>query len=116
MARFLHLPALYEEIDEDPLAGVANIFDVSVVFIVGLMITLFSVYRIGDLMDPNSDFTMVRTDANGLQEIIVKQGTEIEAYELTGETMSGDGERLGTAYRLADGQIIYVPDDAAVEE
>jgi hypothetical protein len=116
MGRFLHLPSPDEAPDEDPLAGVANIFDVAVVFIVGLMITLFSVYRIGDLMDVNSEFTMVRTDANGLQEIIVKRGTEIEAYELTGETMSGDGERLGTAYRLADGQIIYVPDDAAVEE
>ncbi len=54
MARFLHLPLPDEGVDEDPLAGVANIFDVSVVFIVGLMITLFSVYRIGDLMDPNS--------------------------------------------------------------
>jgi len=50
------------------------------------------------------------TNADGQSEIIVKRGTEIEAYEVTGETMSGDGERLGTAYRLADGQIIYVPD------
>lgn len=110
MARFLHLPSPDEAIDEDPLVGVANLFDVSVVFIVGLMITLFSVYRIGDLMDPNSDVTLVKTDANGLREIIVKEGTEITAYELTGETMEGDGERLGTAYRMADGQIIYVPD------
>jgi hypothetical protein len=116
MGRFLHLPTPDEAPDEDPLAGVANIFDVSVVFIVGLMITLFSVYRMGDLMDPNSEVTMVKTNANGLQEIIVKKGTEIEAYELTDETTSGDGERLGTAYRLADGQIIYVPDDAAGTE
>ncbi len=110
MGRFLHLPSPDESPDEDPLAGVANIFDVSVVFIVGLMITLFSVYRIGDLIDPSSEVTMVKTNANGLQEIIIKRGPEIEAYELTGEMTSGDGERLGTAYRLADGQIIYVPD------
>jgi len=97
-------------LDEDPLAGVANLFDVSVVFIVGLMITLFSVYRIGDLMDPTSEVTLVMTNAEGLREVIVKKGTEITAYELTGETLGGDGERLGTAYRLADGQIIYVPD------
>jgi hypothetical protein len=92
------------------MAGVANLFDVSVVFIVGLMITLFSVYRIGDLMDPESEVTLVKTNAEGLREVIVKKGTEITAYELTGETLGGDGERLGTAYRLADGQIIYVPD------
>ena len=110
MARFLHLPGPEEPLDEDPMAGVANLFDVSVVFIVGLMITLFSVYRIGDLMDPESEVTLVKTNAEGLREVIVKKGTEITAYELTGETLGGDGERLGTAYRLADGQIIYVPD------
>lgn len=110
MARFLHLPSLADAEDEDPLAGVANIFDVSVVFIVGLMITLFSVYRIGDLVDPDSEVTLVKTNADGLSEIIIKEGTEITAYELTGETLGGQGERLGTAYRLADGQVIYVPD------
>ena len=111
MARFLKLPPPNAPVDEDdPLAGVVNIFDVSVVFIVGLMIALFSVYRIGDLIDPNTEVTLVKTNDDGLREIIVKRGTEIKAYELTGETLGGDGERLGTAYRLADGQIVYVPD------
>lgn len=112
MAKFLKLPSP-EEPDEDPLAGIANLFDVSIVFIVGLMISLFSVYRMGDLMDPNAEVTMVKTNAQGESEVIVKKGTEIEAYRVTGEQMSGDGERLGTAYRLANGQIIYVPDGAA---
>jgi hypothetical protein len=112
MGRFLHLPAPEEPPEEDPLSGVANLFDVSVVFIVGLMITLFSVYRMGDLVDANTEVTMVKTDAQGGQEIIVKKGTEITAYKVTGKTMSGNGERLGTAYRLANGQIIYVPEGA----
>ena len=112
MARFLHLPSSAEPVEEDPLHGLANIFDVAVVFIVGLMITLCSVYRIDDLMDPESEVTLVKTNQDGLTEIIVKKGTKIEAYEVTGETMAGNGERLGTAYRLADGQIIYVPDGA----
>ena len=110
MAKFLKLRNSEAEPEEDPLAGVANLFDVSVVFIVGLMITLFSVYRMGDLLNPEAEVTMVMTNANGQSEIIVKRGTEIEAYEVTGETISGDGEKLGTAYRLANGQIIYVPD------
>lgn len=111
MTKFLKLPSP-EEPEEDPLAGIANLFDVSIVFIVGLMISLFSVYRMGDLMDPNAEVTMVKTNAQGESEVIVKKGTEIEAYRVTGEQMSGDGERLGTAYRLANGQIIYVPDGA----
>lgn len=110
MARFLRLPSPDDPIEEDPLAGVANLFDISVVFIVGLMITLFSVYRIGDLVDAKSEVTMVKTNAQGQREIIVKKGTKITAYKVTGQTAAGDGERLGVAYRLADGQIIYVPE------
>jgi hypothetical protein len=110
MARFLHLPSPEEIPEEDPLSGIANLFDVSIVFIVGLMMTLFSVYRIGDLMDAKSEVTMVKTNAQGEREIIVKKGTQITAYKVSGKTATGDGERLGTAYRLANGQIIYVPE------
>jgi hypothetical protein len=111
MARFLHLPSPDEVPEEDPLAGIANLFDVSVVFIVGLMISLFSIYRLADLVDAKSEVTMVKTNAQGEREIVVKKGTAITAYKVTGKTMSGNGERLGTAYRLANGQIIYVPED-----
>ena len=110
MSRFLHLPSPEELPEEDPLAGIANLFDVSVVFIVGLMITLFSVYRMADLVDANSEVTMVKTNAQGEREIIVKKGTKITAYKVSGKTATGDGERLGTAYRLANGQVIYVPE------
>lgn len=110
MGRFLRLPAVDEVAEEDPLAGIANLFDVSVVFIVGLMISLFSVYRMSDLVDSKSEVTMVKTNAQGEQEIIVKKGTKITAYKVTGKTTSGNGERLGTAYRLANGQVIYVPE------
>ncbi len=110
MSKFLKLP-MPEEVDEDPLAGVANLFDVSVVFIVGLMISLFSVYQMGGLLDPDSEVTMVITKANGEQEIVTRKGTEIEAYRVSSDAVAGgDGERLGVAYRLADGQIIYVPE------
>ncbi len=110
MGRFLRLPSPEEMPEEDPLSGVANLFDVSVVFIVGLMITLFSVYRMGDLVDAKSEVTMVKTNAQGEREIIMKKGTKITAYKVTGTTMQGEGERLGTAYRLTSGQIIYVPE------
>ncbi|MFT3907615.1 MAG: DUF2149 domain-containing protein [Steroidobacteraceae bacterium] len=110
MGRFLHLPSAEELPEEDPLAGVANLFDVSVVFIVSLMITLFSIYRMDDLVDAQSEVTMVKTSASGQREIIVKKGKNITAYKLTGQTAAGDGERLGTAYRLGNGQIIYVPE------
>lgn len=111
MGRFLQLPPVEEVPEEDPLAGIANLFDVSIVFIVGLMISLFSIYRMADLVDAKSEVTMVKTNARGEQEIIVKKGTQITAYKVTGKTTTGSGERLGTAYRLANGQIIYVPEE-----
>jgi hypothetical protein len=113
MARFLHLPAADEIPEEDPLSGVANLFDVSVVFIVGLMITLFSVYRLGDLVNGQTEVTMVKTNAQGQKEIVIKKGNKITAYKMSGKTAAGDGERLGTAYRLANGQVIYVPEGGA---
>lgn len=111
MGRFIKLSAPSEAPEEDPLAGVANLFDVSIVFIVGLMVSLFTVYNMGDMMSGDSDVTMVKTDASGMKEIIVKKGETITAYKVSGETGSGTGEKLGAAYRLADGQIIYVPED-----
>jgi len=95
---------------EDPIAGVANLFDASVVFIVSMMIALFSAYNMLDLLDPESEVTMVKKGADGQVEIITKKGKTIEASRVTDETLSGRGERLGTAYQLPDGSMVYVPE------
>ena len=34
--------------DDDPMSGVANLFDIGLVFIVGLIITLFSAFHLQD--------------------------------------------------------------------
>lgn len=97
--------------DEDPLAGIANLFDVSVAFIVALLIALFALFSSGKLLDKNSHVTLVKQTENGEMEIITKQGAQIKVQKVTDKTLSGQGTRLGTAYRLANGQIVYVPDD-----
>ncbi|MFQ5956282.1 MAG: DUF2149 domain-containing protein [Candidatus Brocadiales bacterium] len=102
--------------EEEPLSGVANLFDVSVVFIVALVLALFTVYGMQDFLSPTSEFTVVKTNTKGEKEIIVKKGKKIEAYKISGRSMSGQGERLGTAYRLDNGQIIYVPEEEAFDE
>jgi hypothetical protein len=105
--------ALTETNDADPLAGIANLFDVSVVFIVGLMIALFGTYRMADLLDPDSQTTMVKTNAAGETEIVVKKGRTIEAYKVGKQAGHGQGKRLGTAYQLENGQMIYVPEEGS---
>ena len=97
--------------DEDPLAGLANLFDVSVAFIVALLIALFALFSSGAMLDKNSSVTMVKTSSDGSTEIITKEGAEIKVQKVTDKSLSGQGTRLGTAYRLANGQVVYVPED-----
>ncbi len=98
--------------DEDPLAGIANLFDVSVAFIVALLIALFALFSSGALLDKNSKVTLVKQTDSGEMEIITKEGAQIKVQKATDKTLSGQGTRLGTAYRLANGQVVYVPEDA----
>ena len=96
---------------EDPLSGVANLFDASIVFIVSMMIALFMAYNMLDLVDPNSEVTIAKKTADGRVEVITKKGKEITARKVTDRNLSGQGRRLGTAYKLKDGRVIYVPEE-----
>lgn len=96
--------------DEDPMAGVSNLFDIGLVFIVGLVLTLFTAYRLQDLFSETSRFTMLKQSQDGRMEIITKDAKEIRAMKITAEEAKGMGTRLGTAYRLQDGSMVYVPE------
>ncbi len=96
---------------EDPIAGVANLFDASVVFIVSMMVALFMAYNSMDLLDPTSEVTIVKKNAAGEMEIVTKKGKEIKVQKVTDTTLSGRGERLGTAFRLPNGSVVYVPEE-----
>lgn len=97
--------------DSDPMSVVSNLFDVAMVFAVALMVALVSRYNMTEMFS-QEDFTMVKNPGKDNMEIITKEGEKINRYT-PGEdqSRSGDrGERVGTAYRLDNGDIIYVPD------
>jgi hypothetical protein len=96
--------------ENDPLSGVANLFDIGLVFIVGLIITLFTAYHLQDLFSEKSELTIMKKSENGQMEIITKKGEKIKAIKVTKEKALGKGERLGIAYRLEDGSMVYVPE------
>lgn len=95
---------------EDPLAGIANLFDVSVAFIVALLIALFTLFSAQTLLDPNSSVTLVKQSPDGTTEIITKRKHSIRVQKVTDKKLSGEGRRLGTAYRLPNGEVVYVPE------
>jgi hypothetical protein len=106
-----HGPAPGE--DEDPLAGIANLFDVSVAFIVALLIALATLFSSTEMLDPNSSSTMVKTNEDGSMEIITKDRETITVQKVTDRNLSGQGTRLGVAYELPNGQVVYVPEGEA---
>jgi hypothetical protein len=95
---------------EDPLGGVANLFDASIVFAVGLMVALIQAFSLTTLLNPNSEFTIVTRNAAGQLEIIERNQKQIKVRRMTPEQKAGEGKRLGVAYELPDGSVVYVPD------
>jgi hypothetical protein len=92
------------------MTGVANLFDIGLVFIVGLLMTLFSAYHLQDLFDQTSEMTIMKRHSSGQLEIITKKGTKVKAMKVSKTKATGKGERLGIAYRLEDGTMVYVPE------
>lgn len=96
--------------ENDPMSGVANLFDLGLVFIVGLIVTLFTAYHLQDLFSEQSEITLLKKSKNEEMEIITKKGNKIEAVKVSKQKSEGRGERLGVAYKLEDGTMVYVPD------
>lgn len=76
--------------DVDPLAMVANLFDAILVLTVAVLVT----------------WSAARAKAKSTPE----DGVMLEGFVDSGVKKAGQGERLGVAYRLADGKLIYVPE------
>ncbi len=99
--------------DSDPLSVVVNLFDVAMVFAVSLMVAMVMNMNMTEIFG-KEDFTIVKNPGSDKMEIIQKQGKKINTYKSSGKSTSKDGtkgKRLGTAYQLEDGQIIYVPEE-----
>ena len=95
---------------EEPLNGVANLFDVALVFIVAMLLSLMAAYQVLDFFNPESEITiMKKTDDQW--KIITKKGKDIKVRKVTNRKAGGEeGMRLGTAYQLKDGRVIYIPE------
>ncbi len=99
--------------DSDPMSVVSNLFDVAMVFAVALMVALVSRYNMTEMFS-QEDFTMVKNPGTEQMEIITKAGEKINRYTPSASDDSDPsatrGERVGTAYRLPSGDIIYIPE------
>lgn len=98
--------------DGDPMSVVSNLFDVAMVFAVALMVALVSRYNMTEVFSQD-DFTMVKNPGRADMEIITKEGDRINRYTPSEEQNPQQGQRgkkVGIAYELENGEIIYVPE------
>lgn len=97
--------------DSDPMSVVSNLFDVAMVFAVALMVALVSRYNMTEMFS-QEDFTMVKNPGKENMEIITKEGEKINRYTPSEDSdkSSDKGKRVGSAYELENGDIIYVPE------
>jgi hypothetical protein len=112
-SRRYHRTDLMSDADEQsPLTGVANLFDVAMVFSVALLVALVMSYQLPELLNPSEDLTIVKNPGQENMKIIIKdEGKPIEVLNMTDQIGGGTGEALGTAYKLADGRVVYVPEE-----
>src|SRR5579862_5485176 len=96
--------------DEDPAAGLLNLFDVWIAFAAALLLAMVSYFNMPEMLAKDSKMTMIKNPGTPEMEIVSKDGIKIEHYKASTQQLSGEGQRLGTAYRLKSGEVVYVPE------
>ena len=93
------------------MGTVANLFDVAMVFAVALMVALVSRFNMTEMFS-KEDFTMVNHPGKDNIKIITNERQEIKKYTPSEDqkTSGKRGKKVGVAYQLENGEIIYVPE------
>ncbi len=106
-------PILSDNAEEDnPLGMLTNLFDVAMVFAVALMVALVAHFNMSEIFS-KEDYTIVKNPGMDNMEIITKERNEIKKYtpsDSDSPTSGSKGRRVGTAYQLENGEIIYIPE------
>ncbi|WP_334157609.1 DUF2149 domain-containing protein [Oryzomicrobium sp.] len=107
MAERRPLNVLDDDDADDPILSVVNIIDVFLVIIAVLLVAVIE--------NPLNPFTLqnavvIKDPGEPTMEMVVKKGDELTRYKSSGQIGEGEGAKAGTAYRLKDGRMIYVPE------
>jgi hypothetical protein len=103
----------FHDEETDPTSLLSNLFDVAMVFAVALMVALVTKFNMTEVFS-QEDYTMVKNPGQTNMEILIKRGDKIEKYKASQQDSSAQsatrGKRVGIAYQLENGEIIYVPE------
>lgn len=97
-------------LEDDPLAGLISLFDLWMVFSIALLLALVGNMRqSGRVFGDTAGRNVANLDARRL-EPVDPAARLLERFRPTSDELTGEGERLGTAYRLKSGEVVYVPE------
>lgn len=101
-----------DEEEDNPLGMLTNLFDVAMVFAVALMVALVAHFNMSEIFS-KEEYTIVKNPGSDNMEIIMKEGNKVKKYtpsEEESQSSGSKGRRVGTAYQLENGEIIYIPE------
>ena len=89
----------------DPLDGLVNLFDLGIVLSIAFLLSSLSSLNLTD------DLLSGRRSENRAPagSIVIRRDERVDTIEVRpGERVVGQGEEVGTVYRLADGRTVLV--------
>ena len=108
--RFMKKRTETSDEDEDPLSGVANLFDVAMIFAVGLLVMMMMYVNMPELLT-SQDVTIVKNPGQDDMQIIIKNETEIEVLNMTDESVTTMGKLVASLYETEGGATVYVEEE-----
>ena len=97
--------------DDDPLSGVANLFDVAMIFAIGLLVVALTHFGMTEMIT-QEDMTIVKNPGQENMEVIIKEGDKIEKLDMTKEVVTTTGMKFGTIYQTEGGGWVLVKDES----
>lgn len=111
--RALSINILDEDDGDDPILSVVNIVDVFLVIIAVLLIAV-----IENPLNPfaTQDVVIIKNPGKPDMAMVIKEGKELKEYKSSGQIGEGQGAKAGTAYRLKNGSMVYVPEPTQAKQ
>ncbi len=108
--RRIGIDILSDDDGDDPILSVVNIVDVFLVVIAVLLIAVME-----NPLNPFStqDVVVLSNPGEPDMRMLVREGKELKEYRSSGQIGEGEGAKAGTAYRLRNGSMVYVPEAGA---
>ena len=95
------------DLEDDPLSLLVNFFDCSIVLALAFLVVLVASPAMRSLEGRAKSRAGEQAAAEAVPDGL---HVKLDRYQPTREKLRGEGERLGVAYRLKTGEVVYVED------